>query len=125
MELLHPVRMGENFRGADEGEIQRIEKQYGILAGNCGAKVVCLIEAAIRQDGGFGKVGGEMGYEPGNRFSPVRYVQTQFYNSSGIGASVRHAAKRRLGFWRSKKSSGSQSPQTPPQPARHPCITAV
>ena len=62
-ELFYPMRVGDNFRGADEGEIQRIEKQYSIFARNFGMKIESIIETAIRQDGRLGEVWCKMGYK--------------------------------------------------------------
>ena len=57
------MRVGDDFRGADKCEIQRIEKQYSVLARNFGMKIESLIETAIRQDGRLGKVWSKMGDE--------------------------------------------------------------
>jgi hypothetical protein len=48
--------MGEDFRWADESKVERIKKQDGILSGNFIMKVESIVEGAIRENGGLGKI---------------------------------------------------------------------
>jgi hypothetical protein len=52
--------MGKDFRRTDESEVERIKKQDSIFSGNFIMKVESIIEGAIRENCGLGKIGCKM-----------------------------------------------------------------
>src|SRR5690349_21306878 len=68
--LFHAVGMRKNFRGAHEGEVQRVKKQHRVFSGDGGAKVKCVVERPVGQNSGFCKIRGKMRNKYCHELSP-------------------------------------------------------
>jgi len=62
-ELRHAVRIGEDLRRADEGEIERIEEDEAVAALQVGLQIEVVDHVAIGEDGCGGEIGGGLADE--------------------------------------------------------------
>ncbi|MBV6506850.1 MAG: hypothetical protein ILNGONEN_02434 [Syntrophorhabdaceae bacterium] len=69
LKIFRPMRMCNDFRWADEGEIKGVEKQYCIFIANMGMKIEIFIKTAIRQNGRLSKIGSKVSDEGRHYFS--------------------------------------------------------
>ena len=69
LEVGQPVIEGDQFGRADEGEVERIKKDNGVLAlGFCRERL--LLHFVVAHHGGCGEIGGLLADENGHGISP-------------------------------------------------------
>ena len=70
-ELIHAVVVGDDFRGADESEVERPEEQYDVLAAQAG-KLEGIDDGTVAEDRGGSEIGGLLVDQYAHREAPRR-----------------------------------------------------
>ncbi len=70
LEFRHAVRIGEDFGGADEGEIERIEENEAVRALEMRLQIEIFDNLTVGKDSGCGEIGGGFTDEYAHKLAP-------------------------------------------------------